>query len=308
MLSQLAQPTCDTVVTFTVHTLCVGYGSESTPKTDVVWMKFLCDTHAHTVASTHAYSTVHDYFSAASARGLQLIAITDHAPAMPDAPHYWHFGNMKVVPRVDQGVAMLRGIEANILPAGRHEVQGHKDLEALDIPPNLEPFLDLTIASFHEPVFHPSSVEDHTRAAIAAITSGKCQVLGHPGNPNFPLNYEEVVRAARDNNVLIEMNNSSFTHSRIGSEPVCLGILEIVERLNWKITVASDAHIATYIGDHQASINHLLSIGFPEAAVVSATPQRLLDFLAEHDRTVSQELQPWLTALKAPVEKTKNPA
>ena len=41
-------------------------------------MKHLTDTHAHTVASTHAYSTVEEYFRAASEKGLQLFSITDH--------------------------------------------------------------------------------------------------------------------------------------------------------------------------------------------------------------------------------------
>lgn len=45
------------------------------------------DLHMHTVASTHAYSTLHDYIAQAVARGLRLFAITDHGPEMADAPH-----------------------------------------------------------------------------------------------------------------------------------------------------------------------------------------------------------------------------
>ena len=71
-------------------------------------------------------------------------------------------------------------------------------------------FMDFGIASFHEPVFPPSDRQTHTRAMIAAMETGLIQILGHPGNPNYPINIGEVVRAARDNNVLIEINNSSF--------------------------------------------------------------------------------------------------
>jgi putative hydrolase len=77
-------------------------------------MTYLVDTHNHTVASTHAYSTVHDYLPIARARGIKLFALTDHGPDMADAPHYWHFVNMRVLPRVVDGVGILRGIEANI--------------------------------------------------------------------------------------------------------------------------------------------------------------------------------------------------
>jgi len=56
------------------------------------------DLHMHTVASTHAYSTLHDYIAIAKSKGLKLFAITDHGPDMADAPHYWHFVNMRVWP------------------------------------------------------------------------------------------------------------------------------------------------------------------------------------------------------------------
>ena len=47
-------------------------------------MKILLDTHTHTLASTHAYSTVLEMAKKASEEGLEAIAITDHAPGIPD--------------------------------------------------------------------------------------------------------------------------------------------------------------------------------------------------------------------------------
>ena len=99
-------------------------------------MRHLTDTHAHTVASTHAFSTVEEYFRAASDKGLQLFSITDHGPEMPDSPHPWHFGNMRVLPRIRYGVAMLRGIEANILSA---------EHQPLDVNHTLMSFMDFGI-------------------------------------------------------------------------------------------------------------------------------------------------------------------
>ncbi|TVZ37979.1 putative hydrolase [Alteromonadaceae bacterium 2753L.S.0a.02] len=268
-------------------------------------MQTRIDTHAHTVASTHAYSTLHDYVEIALQKDITLFAITDHACGMPDAPHYWHFGNMKIIPRVIDGVAVLRGIEANILPEGRFSFGGIKDMQTLDIPPNLMPYLDLAVASFHEPVFAPADSATHTRAMIAAIESGLCQIIGHPGNPSYPINMEEVVRAARDNNVLLEINNSSFTHSRLGSEANCLKLLELVDKLDWQVVFASDAHIAYHLGDHQQCIAKAQSIGFPETRVVSTDEGRFLDFLAEHNKSVADELRDWreLAADRPPVKR-----
>ena len=46
-------------------------------------MKFLIDTHSHTIASGHAYSTINEMILAASKKGLKLLCITDHTPNMP---------------------------------------------------------------------------------------------------------------------------------------------------------------------------------------------------------------------------------
>lgn len=246
-------------------------------------MEILTDTHSHTVASDHAYSTVHDYWRLAASHGLQLFGITDHAPTMPDGAHFWHFGNKKVLPRVLNNVAMLRGIEANILPP-----EG-----GLDIPDKLHSRLDYAIASFHEPVFPPESKAVNTQAVINTLATGHCQILGHPGNPNYPIDIEEVVRAAKDNNVLIEINNSSFTHSRLGSTPHCVAIMETVDRLDWKVSFGSDAHSAFSVGNVSDCIAQAEAIGFPEHRIVTANAPRLLAFLAEHGKPVAEELSAW---------------
>lgn len=45
-------------------------------------MKLIADTHTHTLASTHAYSTVLENAKFASEIGLSYLGITDHAPGM----------------------------------------------------------------------------------------------------------------------------------------------------------------------------------------------------------------------------------
>ena len=46
-------------------------------------MIFKVDTHSHTLASGHAYNTMREMAEAAAAKGLQALAITEHAPEMP---------------------------------------------------------------------------------------------------------------------------------------------------------------------------------------------------------------------------------
>lgn len=49
-------------------------------------MNIVVDTHTHTLASGHAYSTIIENALSAQNKGLKLLCTTDHAPEMPGAP------------------------------------------------------------------------------------------------------------------------------------------------------------------------------------------------------------------------------
>ena len=60
---------------------------------------FEVDTHCHTIASGHAYSTVVENAQEAAKKGLKMIAITDHGPALGEGINHYYFANMAVIPR-----------------------------------------------------------------------------------------------------------------------------------------------------------------------------------------------------------------
>ena len=62
-------------------------------------MMLRADLHTHTIASGHAYSMVGEMARSAAAKGLDLIAITDHAPSMPQTCGWMHFANLHTLPR-----------------------------------------------------------------------------------------------------------------------------------------------------------------------------------------------------------------
>ena len=72
-------------------------------------MKLIADLHVHTLSSGHAYSTLEEYVAQAKKIRLAMIAITDHGSNMPGAPHYYHFSNMRMMPREIDGIKVLRG-------------------------------------------------------------------------------------------------------------------------------------------------------------------------------------------------------
>lgn len=230
---------------------------------------FPVDLHAHTVASTHAYSTLHDYVTQAKLKGIKLFAITDHGPDMVDAPHFWHFVNMRVWPRIVDGIGILRGIEANI-----KNVQGD-----IDCTGYMHDEMDLIIAGFHEPVFAPADIDTNTEAMVNTIKSGQVHIISHPGNPKFPIDIEAVTRTAAQHHVALELNNSSFTHSRKGSEPNCIAIAKAVKAAGGLLSLGSDSHIAYTLGDFDRCIDIINQIDFPLEQVLNTSPRRLLDFL-----------------------------
>lgn len=244
-------------------------------------MQIEVDIHTHTVASGHAYSTLAENALAASEQKLKLLAITDHGPAMPGAPHAWFFQNMKVIPRAMHSVGILRGTEANIVNR-----KGELDIE--------EPLfgcLDIVLASLHEPVIPPASKNINTDTVINTMASGKIDVFAHGGNPNFPIDTDAVAEAAVAHNVLIEINNSSLTTSRTGSEKNCLFLAEAVAKADGRLIFGSDAHIACNVGKFSACLALVKKINFPVKNILSFSAHKTLEFLKAKDKAGLGELE-----------------
>ncbi|MGX9460532.1 PHP domain-containing protein [Shewanella sp. A14] len=227
----------------------------------------------------YTYSTVHDYFSVAKAKGIKLFAITDHGPDMADAPHFWHFVNMRVLPRVVDGVGMLRGIEANI----KNE-QGE-----IDFFGDYLTQLDIVLAGFHEPVFAPSTKETHTNALINCIESGNVDIITHPGNPAYPIDIIRVATAAAKHNVALEINNSSFLTSRKGSLCNCTDIANAVKDAGGLLVMGSDSHVAFSLGGFEKAIEVIDAVEFPIERLLNRSPEALLSFLKTRGHTTLDE-------------------
>ncbi|WP_105901389.1 phosphatase [Vibrio gangliei] len=238
-------------------------------------MQIQVDTHTHTYASGHAYSTLIENAKAAYQHGMKMFCTTDHSSMMPGSPHYWFFNNQRILPRFLEGVALVRGMETNIM-----NEQGE-----VDIHPSSDEHLDWIIASFHEPVFAPSTKEAHTTALLNVIKSGRIDALGHLGNPHFDFDYEAVALCAKEHHVAIELNNSSLKGgSRAGSEARCEQIALVVKEVGGWITTGTDAHFCQDLGKFEKVSDLLDRIEMPTKQVITHTPQQFLEFLALRGR------------------------
>lgn len=235
-------------------------------------MKIKFDTHTHTIASAHAYSTVIENATFAAKLGMEGIAVTDHAPAMEDAPHPWHFANLKNLPRELFGQKILVGAELNIL-----DMQGN-----VDLGDDILEKLDVVNASIHAPVYKDTGKEDHTSAYEAVVTNPLIDIICHSGSPAFKYDYEYIVKLAKKHNKLMEINNHTF-FVRKPSIPNCRKIAELCKKHEVGIVVSSDAHFAMDIGDYAHALNMLREIDFPEEFVMNTSYDKFRDFM-ENER------------------------
>jgi len=240
-------------------------------------MELILDMHVHTLASGHAYSTLYEYVMYAKKNGIQLFAQTDHGPAMPGGAHEYHIGNQIVLPRVIDGIEVLRGVEANIL-----DVSGNIDIREVYLKR-----LDYVVASLHPPVIKPASIEDNTNALINAMKNPYVDAIAHSGNPKFPIDIERFVTAAKEEHVLIEINNSSFTSaSRKGSTDNCIKIAKFANAIGAHIVAGSDAHIYCDLGKFDKVHDVFNEIGMKEELVVNTSINRLKDYLRKNGKDI----------------------
>lgn len=233
-------------------------------------MNLILDMHVHTLASGHAYSTLYEYIMYAKEHGIELFAQTDHGPAMPGGAHEYHIGNQVVLPRSIEGVEILRGVEANIL-----DFEGR-----IDIPEVYLKRLDYVVASLHAPVLKPGSMGENTKALINAMKNPYVDAIAHSGNPKYPIDIKMFVQAAKDEHVLIEINNSSFTSSsRKGSTDNCRMIAEYANQIGASIVAGSDAHIYCDLGKFDKVLDVFEQVGMREELVVNTSKEKLKAFL-----------------------------
>ena len=225
------------------------------------------DLHTHTVASTHAFSTITENCEYASQIGVKCIALTDHGMAMPDSPHVWHFENMRVLPRKIRGVSVLKGVEANIL-----DYDGN-----LDVPEKHLANIEWLVASYHRYYFENFAVADKktvTEGYLKLFERYGVDLVGHPTTKNFPADWDILAKAAAERGILLELNESSVATGKSPRENV-LAMLSACKKYGCEIAVDSDAHFWSAIGSAPLSSKLLEEADFPTELIVNADIDRL---------------------------------
>jgi putative hydrolase len=237
------------------------------------------DLHTHTVASGHGFCTITENAEAAVARGLELIAVTDHGPAVPQGAHPWYYWNLNKAPHLYKGVRILKGCEANIVPDG----SVYDSSFGIDIADMVAERLDFVQIGFHPGVGFDAGDRDlNTEALLFALKNPLVDQLNHPGNlVQFPIDIDAVIKAAIEHKVIIELNNSSLDPEGTRSESIEqeLDFAAAAYQAGAVVAVGSDAHYFTGIGNFDRALQGAAERGIPEDYFLNTTAERVLAHL-----------------------------
>lgn len=240
-------------------------------------MKYVLDAHTHTLASGHAYSTIREMAYAAAEKGLELLGITEHAPNMPGTCHAFYFENIKVVNRNMCGVELLLGAELNIL-----DFKGNIDLELRTLKK-----MDIIIASLHAPCIKPGTREQNTAAYVHAMRNPYINIIGHPDDSRYPVFYKDLVLGAKENGVLLELNNSSLRPNGARLDPLDndIEMLELCKTYGVPIVLGSDAHVDMDVGEFDQAEKLLEQLDFPEELVVNRSVEEIKKYVNRYKKS-----------------------
>lgn len=234
-------------------------------------MKIIADLHTHTIASTHAYSTVIEMAQAAADAGLYALALTDHGRKMPGAPGAYYFDSLGLIPKELFGVRILKGMEANIT-----DYEGNIDCED-----SLASKLDWIVASMHTITIEGQpSFEKCTNAYLKLADNKHINAVGHSGTEVFKYDYEKVIPQLAKNGILIEINNSTFNFKK-SSMSNCIDIIKICKKNNARIVVDTDAHFSTYVGRAEPALEVLKDLDFPQKLIVNGSVETMQAYMKE---------------------------
>ena len=170
---------------------------------------------------------------------------------------------MKIIPRVKNGVRIYMGCEANIM-----DYEGSIDLKEYGLKG-----CDVVIASLHIPCIRPGDIGQNTKALIKAMDNPYVNIIGHPDDSRYPVDYEQLVMAAKEKHVLLEVNNTSLNPDgpRQGAYENDIKMLKLCKQLGVCISIGSDAHIKKVYVILTGCIRYLKKQIFLRSLLLTAT-------------------------------------
>lgn len=222
------------------------------------------DLHSHTDWSD-GRNTMNEMVETAMEQGLEYLGITDHSVSSTVAnglDQKQLLAQIKHVRKLDEeteGITLLAGSEVDIRPDG-----------SLDYPNDVLAQLDIVIASIHSQFNLTEAAM--TKRMISAIENPYVKIIGHPtgrllgSRPMYPINIDEVVCAAAENDTILEIN-ASPSRLDLGPEYV-----HKAKEAGVYISINTDAHSKRQFGFRKFGVNVARRSGLMKNDVINTFP------------------------------------
>lgn len=230
-------------------------------------MKFIGDFHIHTVASGDAFGTIREIVSISQEKNLNVIAITDHGPAMPSSSHCNYFNSLADNVRSDSGIIIYPGVEANIIDKNGR----------LDLPDNTLNRLEYIIAAFHGFSWDNNDVYTNTVALKACLMRYNIKSIAHLNYPYFAIDMTQIVPVLIDKKIAIEINNKALEKDSDWS--IFKNTVLKLRYKGVKFIVNSDAHYPLQVGDFTRAVEFIDYCGLKESDIINTSLANVFDYL-----------------------------
>ncbi len=232
--------------------------------------KIVCEIHTHTLVSGHAFGTIREMALAAKEKELSLIGFSEHGPGIPGTCEPIYFGGYDSLPRNLYGVEILGGCEVNVLNDG-----------TLSLDDGYMECLDYALAGIHPHCYKNEGIETNTRNVISCMKHPKVFFISHPDTDKMPLDYEQLVPAAKENHVALEVNNSSLRRPQVRLNCVenYRKMLSLCMEYRLPILISTDAHDPDEVGDFSLACQLIDQVGFDEDLILNNSVDKLKAFI-----------------------------
>ncbi|MFP4163612.1 MAG: PHP domain-containing protein [Chitinispirillaceae bacterium] len=224
------------------------------------------DLHVHTLFSQCGIHTVLELLERARALGMKGFAVTDHGLTLGgrlNNPFYERFRS----PYPE--VKILKGVECNLL-----DRKGK-----IDIPVKHMPFMDIVLLGIHPNTPKGLSRETYTDMLTAAIRENPCiDIITHPNDPSYPLDYRRLASEAKEHGVALELNNSKILYKRSPVESA-VSLVEVCRDEGCAMVLCSDTHAVLELGTDESVRPILEAASFPEELLVNRDENAVLAFV-----------------------------
>lgn len=225
------------------------------------------DLHVHTLFSQCGIHTALEILARADELGMKGVAITDHGPALPDERVNSPFFERFISPY--RNVKFLKGMECNLVNA-----QGK-----IDLPPRFKPFCDVVLLGLHPNTPAGQGKEAYTAMLIAAIEKNPCvDIITHPNDPNYPVDYKRLAQAAKAAGAALELNNSKILYARAETQSA-MELVTVCKNERCPIAVNSDTHAIHELGLDDSVRPIIEALGFPADLIINRDERSTMEFI-----------------------------